>query len=96
MTALFGIVLFAGVVMLLAWIVATSLAETVEGREHTDPESRFGVTGRSIIAVAVGFGMAGMSSLYAGWPVLASLVAAVVGAVGLVAVGFWLGPQRTE
>lgn len=94
MTALFGIALLAGVVMLLAWIVATGIANTVEGWQGVDPETLIGAKGRSVIAGAVGFGMAGMSSLFAGWPVPASVVAAAIGAGALIAVGIWFGPQR--
>ena len=96
MTALFGVALMIGIIMLLLWIAGTSIAANVQGREQLDPERRFGVVGRSVMAAFLGFGMAGMSSLYAGWPVPMVIFSSVLGAVGLVAVGIWFGPQEVE
>ena len=93
MTALFGIPLLLGFLMMLAWLVATAIAATVSGWERVDPERVFGRTGRAVLASVIGFGMSGISALYAGWPHLASVAAGAVGAAGLIAVSFWLGPE---
>jgi CHASE2 domain-containing sensor protein len=96
MTALFGAALFIGFSMLLIWIAASMVAGSVDGHEHQDPEKRFGVIGRSVMSGVFGFGMAGLSSLYAGWPVPLVFVSAVFGAVALIGVGIWLGPSQVE
>jgi len=94
MTALFGIALLVGFVMLIVWIATTALAHSLEGWQNVDPETVVGIKGRCAIAGTVGFGMAGLSSFYAGWPSLWSLAAAIVGSLALVVVGIWLGPQQ--
>ncbi len=94
MTALFGIALLAGFAMLIVWIVAASVANTVQGWQRVDPELLVGAKGRAVVAGTVGFGMAGLSSFYAGWPSLVSLATAAIGSGVLVVVGIWLGPQR--
>ncbi len=96
MTALFGAALFLGFSMLLVWVAATIVAGSVEGRGHQAPEQRFGVVGRSVMAGVFGFGMAGLSSLYAGWPVPVVIASAVFGAAALIGVGIWLGPNQVE
>ncbi|MDK1018050.1 MAG: hypothetical protein QGD89_01415 [Actinomycetota bacterium] len=96
MTALFGMALLIGIVMMLAWIAATAVAANVEGWANVDPERRFGSEGRFILAGVLGFGMAGLSSFYAGWPPPVALGASLVGAAGLVGVSIWLGPETGE
>ncbi len=96
MTMLFGAALLVGFVMLLAWVAAATVAGSVEGHEHQDPERYLGVVGRSVMAAFLGFGMAGLSSLYAGWPVPLVVVASLGGAGALVGVGVWLGPSGVE
>ena len=96
MTMLFGTALLVGFVMLLVWVAAVTVAGSVEGHQHQDPERRFGAVGRSVMAVFLGFGMAGLSSLYAGWPVPLVFVASLVGAGTLVGIGIWLGPPEVE
>ncbi|MDK1009625.1 MAG: hypothetical protein QGM46_01730 [Actinomycetota bacterium] len=93
MTALFGIPLLVGFLFMLAWIAATAVAATVDGWQGVDPERRFGKAGRFSLAALIGFGMAGISSLYGGWPLALTVVAGGGGAVGLVAVSIWLGPE---
>lgn len=93
---LFGAALFVGFIMLLVWVAAVTVAGSVEGHEHQDPERRFGVIGRSIMAASLGFGMAGLSSLYAGWPSAAVVAVSLAGAGALVGIGIWLGPTRIE
>lgn len=93
MTALFGIPLLLGIIVMLAWVAATAVADTVEGWEAVDPEVRFGRIGRFILAGAIGFGMAGISALYAGWPGILAVAAGLAGAGGLIGVSVWLGPE---
>ena len=93
MTALFGIPLLIGFFLMVGWIAATAVAATVEGWGRVDPDHRFGRTGRFVVAGLFGFGMAGISALYAGWPHLLAVGAGVLGAAGLVGVSVWLGPE---
>lgn len=80
MIKVYAVVLVVGIVALVAWIFMTVLAGNLQ-RPTVDPEARFGVPGRRLVAVAVGFGMAGMSAEYSpldiGWPL--ALVLAVAG-----------------
>ena len=93
MTALFGISLLIGFILMIVWIAATAVAGTVEGWEGVDPDLRYGRTGRFIVAGTIGFGMAGLSTLYAGWPTLFVASGSVLGAAGLIGVSVWLGPE---
>ena len=93
MTALFGIPLLIGFILMLMWVGATAVAATVDGWEGVDPDLRFGRAGRFVLAGMIGFGMAGISALYAGWPHLLAVGAGVVGAAGLIGVSVWLGPE---
>lgn len=86
MRALFGLALAVGAVGLLAWIAASAVAASVSGWEKTDPDIRFGVTGRRAVAAVFGFGMAGLSAAYAGWPMLVASLAALAGAVAAAAI----------
>lgn len=93
MTALFGIPLLIGLILMLGWVAATAVASTVDGWDGVDPDRRYGRTGRFVLAGMIGFGMAGISTLYAGWPHLLAAGAGVLGAAGLVGVSIWLGPE---
>ena len=93
MTALFGIPLFIGILLMVAWIAATAVAATVRGWERVDPELRFGRTGRLVLAGVIGFGMAGISALYAGWSSPLAVGAGLAGIAGLIGVSIWLGPE---
>jgi hypothetical protein len=86
MVWVYAFALVAGLLMLLAWIVGVALGAWVEGWEFADPDRRFGATGRSFVAGAFGFGMAGMSATFAGWHAIFALVAALLGTAALVAV----------
>ena len=86
MVWLYAIALVAGLLMLLAWIVGVALGAWVDGWDFADPERRFGATGRSVVAGAIGFGIAGMSATFAGWHTLLAAAAALVGAAAMVAV----------
>jgi hypothetical protein len=92
-TALFGIPLLLGFLLMLAWMAATAVARSVEGWERVDPERRLGTSGRFVLAGMIGFGMAGLSALYAGWPDPLAVGAGFVGAAGLIGVSVWLGPE---
>jgi len=96
LTWLFGVALLVGMVASIAWIALVASAASVEGATRWDPEARFGPTGRSIVAGVLGFGMAGISALYAGWADAVAVVAGVVGGVALVGVSRWLGPRGTN
>ena len=93
MTAVYAVTLVVGLLGLGAWIVATAVADMVEGWQSLDPESRFGPWSRRAIAALVGFGMTGISASYGGWPDIAAFGAAVVGGAALAAISEWLGPQ---
>ncbi len=93
MTALFGIPLLAGIVLMLSWIAARAVGGSVEGWERVDPNRRCGRTGRFVLAAVIGFGMAGMSALYAGWPEILAIAGGIAGAAGLIGVSVWLGPD---
>jgi hypothetical protein len=74
----YAVVLVVGFVALLAWILASVLAGNLR-RESLDPDTRFGIVGRRMVAGAVGFGMAGMSAEYSPmdlpWPVALGMAA---------------------
>lgn len=80
MIKIYAVILVVGIVALVTWIFMTVLAGNLQ-RPTVDPEARFGVPGRRLVAIAVGFGMAGMSAEYSpldiGWPL--ALVLAVAG-----------------
>lgn len=92
LTAVYAVAVIAGFVLVVAWVIASGVSMWVEGWEFTDPDRRFGKTGRSVVAGVFGLGIAGMSATYAGWPVAAALVAAVAGAGALVFLARWLAP----
>lgn len=80
MRGLYGAALLLGVVALIAWLVASAIAESVRGWDWLDPERRPGPLGRPMIGGLVGFGMAGLSASFAGWPTWAAALAALAGA----------------
>ena len=84
MVRVYAVVLVIGLIALVAWVLShTVFAGTA--RTGLDPEERFGVPGRRIVAGLVGFSMAGLSAEFSprdiSWPV--ALVLAVVGAAVL-------------
>ncbi|MGI9611185.1 MAG: hypothetical protein ACR2NL_12905 [Acidimicrobiia bacterium] len=81
MRVVFGFALGFGTILLLAWIAAVTVAESVEGWAKVDPDARFGLTGRRLVAAVFGFGMAGLSAAFVGWPMAVATLAAVAGAV---------------
>lgn len=81
MTAVYAVTLVVGIVLLLTWVAAVAVAETVPGWAHVDPDARYGRRGRLVVAGLTGFGLGGMSATFAGWPVVAALAAAAGGVV---------------
>ncbi len=94
MTALYAIALGVGAISIIAWVAMVAVAETVEGWEHVDPDRRFGGRGRTAVAATAGFGLAGMSSSFGGWPTFLSFVAAVAAAVVVGALSTRLTVER--
>lgn len=64
MRTVYAVVLAIGTVALVGWIVAHSGARNVEN-DAFDPEIRWGLTGRRIVAGLFGFGLAGTSAEFA-------------------------------
>lgn len=93
MVPVYATALFLGFLMLLAWIVGVAVGTWVDGWEFADPERRFGVLGRSIVAGLVGFGMAGMSASFGGWPPAFAIVGAFAGAAAMALVAKVFGPD---
>lgn len=91
MVKVYAVVLSLGLVALIGWIFGRSFAVGTD-RPGFDPEGRFGVPGRRVVAAAVGFGMGGMSAEFSprdlSWPV--ALVAAAVGAAAAAWYAGWL------
>jgi hypothetical protein len=85
----YSVVLGIGILTLIGWMVAHSLALSTE-RPERDPEQRFGAVGRRITGGMVGFGMGGMSAEFAAIDISAPLVllAAVAGAA---VAAWWAG-----
>jgi hypothetical protein len=71
---------------LIGWIILRSLAQNLGSPNRIDPEARFGLTGRRVVAAMVGFGMAGMSAEFSprdlSWQL--ALVLALAGAAAAV------------
>ncbi len=81
MRAVFAFALGFGFIALLGWIMAKALATSVDGWAKVDPDRRFGLVGRRVVAAVLGFGMAGLSDANAGQQTALSVVAAVAGAI---------------
>jgi len=60
MIKFYALGLILGVLGLLVWVILRTLAVNVPTWSSIDPENRFGVLGRRVVAALVGFGMAGM------------------------------------
>ena len=94
MTAVYAIALIVGVLLLLAWVAAVAISETVPGWDYVDPDSRYGRNGRAIVAGLTGFGLGGMSSTFGGWPAFAAVLGAIGGAALVVAAALLLDAGR--
>ena len=94
MRGVYAVVLVIGVVALIGWMLAHGASRNADD-DRFDPEQRWGVPGRRIVAGLVGFGMAGMSAEFAAReiPPVAVFVLAVVGAA---AAAWWAGSALTE
>lgn len=81
MIKVYVVILVTGIISLIAWILLLAHSEN-ESKPSLDPETRFGIGGRRVVAGMVGFGMAGMSAEFSpkniSWPL--ALVLALVGA----------------
>jgi hypothetical protein len=97
MVRVYAIVLAVGVLGLLAWIMARALAVNIE-RRSLDPESRFGLPGRRVVAALVGFGMGGMSAEFSprdlSWPV--ALLLALLGAAAAAWYAGWIDRDEED
>ena len=84
MVRVYAVVLVVGLIALVGWILAHSVYSGSD-RERLDPEQRFGIPGRRVVAGLIGFSMAGLSAEFSprdiSWPV--ALVLAVIGAAVL-------------
>lgn len=84
MVKVYAVVLVLGITLLIGWIFSHAFAEN-SSVDRFDPERRFGVPGRRVVAALVGFGMAGMSAEFSprdlSWPV--ALALALIGAGAL-------------
>lgn len=91
MVKVYAVVLIVGIVLLISWIFAHAFSKNV-GNPRLDPEERFALTGRRVVAGLVGFGMAGMSAEFSprdlSWPV--ALILAVIGAAALTWYAGWI------
>jgi hypothetical protein len=89
----YAIALSVGVFALIGWIFAVYVANE---RASFNPDQRFGLGGRRIIAGLVGFGMAGMSAEFSprdiSWPI--ALVLAILGAVAAAWYAGWVDRPR--
>ena len=88
-----AIALVVGLLGLLVWVGASLIGESVEGWSHVDPDVRFGLAGRFVVAGLIGFGMGGLSASYAGWPAPAAVCGALAGSGGALAATWYLGPS---
>jgi hypothetical protein len=93
LVAAYAIATILGVIGIIAWVALGLIATSVPGKEAADPETRFGLAGRSVVAVFIGFGLGGMSASYAGAGTFVALLGAIVGAIALVVVGRYLGVE---
>ncbi len=80
MVKVYAVVLVLGIIALIGWIFIHAFAQN-SSVERFDPEDRFGISGRRVVAGMVGFGMAGMSAEFSprdlSWPI--ALVLAAIG-----------------
>ena len=94
MVPLYAICTALGVIALIAWVTLGMAATAWEGKEHLDPELRFGQTGRDVVAAILGFGLGGMSASFAGWNAGLAAVGALIGGAISVVVARYLGVEE--
>lgn len=94
MVKVYAVVLVIGAFGLVGWIIARAFAVNID-RPGIDPESRFGIAGRRVVAALVGFGMAGMSAEFSpldiAWPLALALALA-----GAAAASWYAGRVGTD
>ena len=83
-----------GVVGIFGWLTLGMAASAWEGKDHLDPETRFGARGRYLVAAVAGFGLGGMSASFGGWNTVLALLAAVAGGAAGVASAYYLGVEE--
>lgn len=81
MIPVYAVCVVVGFIAVVGWVASGLTAVAVEGKESLDPEMRFGLVGRYVVAGVLGFGLGGMSASYGGWPSGAALAAAAGGAL---------------
>lgn len=96
MIPVYAVAVVLGVVALLGWVILGLMAAAVDGKEGLDPEARYGEPGRFVVAGVLGFGLGGMSSSFGGWPSGAAVVAAVGGALLMIAAARFLGVDADQ
>lgn len=94
MVPVYAICTALGVIGIIGWITAGMTATAVEGKDHLDPEVRFGFAGRAVVAAVTGFGLAGMSASFGGWSSILAFFAAVGGALLGIASARYLGVEE--
>ncbi len=94
MVAVYAIATILGVIGIIAWVTLGMISTAVSHAQRLDPETRFGLAGRSVVAGTIGFGLGGMSASYAGAGTLLAVLGAVAGAGALVVVGRFLGVEE--
>ncbi len=94
MVPLYAICTALGIIAIIAWVTLGMAATAWEGKDHLDPERRFGALGRDIVAATLGFGLGGMSASFAGWNTGLAALGAVAGGVIAVVVARYLGVEE--
>jgi asparagine N-glycosylation enzyme membrane subunit Stt3 len=94
LVGVYAVATVLGVLGIIVWVILGMVATAVAGKESLDPEGRFGLAGRSVVAALAGFGLGGMSASYAGGSTLLGIAGAVAGAVAMVLVGRYLGVEE--
>jgi hypothetical protein len=99
MVKVYAITLSLGVLSLIAWIILRALVTNLPSwPDRFDPETRYGITGRRVVAGITAFGLAGMSAEFSprdiSWPL--ALVLALLGAGAAVWYAGWSrGDEQT-
>ncbi len=93
MVKVYAVALVVGISALIAWIFSVYLGNE---RPQLDPDRRFGLRGRRLVAALVGFGIAGMSAEFSprdfSWPL--ALLLAVLGAGAAAWYAGWVDRPR--
>jgi hypothetical protein len=94
LVAVYAIATLLGVIGIIGWVVLGMVATAVPGKEALDPDTRFGVTGRDVVAGLTGIGLGGMSASYGGAGTFLGLLGALAGGAAAVVVGRYLGVEE--